>query len=298
LIGGVNRGEVNGMNIPLPPISEQRLIAHVLTTVRQSIEATERVIAVARELKHSLMKYLFTYGPVPIDQADQVVLKETEVGMVPEEWEIRRLQEILSEPLRNGHSAQVSSSEDGIRTLTLTVVTKRDFSIGNTKITNAFPNRVKEMWLKPGDIFIERANTPDYVGLVALYDGVENFAIYPDLLIRIRVDRNRANPKYIEEFLLSPVCRRYYKMRAKKTAGNFPKIDQLIVENTTITLPSLLEQSKISTVIYSIDAKIKVEEGRKIALNFLFDSLLHHLMTGKVRVPMLEPTANDLRQFS
>ncbi len=46
-------------------------------------EATERVI---EALKKSLMRHLFTYGPVPIDQADQVTVKTTPFGPVPCEW--------------------------------------------------------------------------------------------------------------------------------------------------------------------------------------------------------------------
>lgn len=180
------------------------------------------------------MRHLFTYGPVPFDQADKVALKETEIGEVPEHWNVERLSSLLREPLRNGHSAQATNTTAGIRTLILTAVTKNDFSIKNTKLTTADPERVRSMWLKSGDIFVERANTAELVGLAALYEGPDDFAIFPDLMVRVRVDEERISPKVLAEFLLTPLCRAYYQKNAKKTAGNFPKIDQGVIENTHI----------------------------------------------------------------
>ena len=39
------------------------------------------------------MRHLFTYGPVPFDQADKVELKDTDYGAVPDVWQTSPLSE-------------------------------------------------------------------------------------------------------------------------------------------------------------------------------------------------------------
>ncbi len=43
-------------------------------------------------------------------------------------------------------------------------------------------------------------------------------------------------------------------------------------------------QQKIAPTLSTVDKKIEAEENKKKALDELFKSLLHNLMTGKVRV--------------
>jgi restriction endonuclease S subunit len=84
----VSLERLKGVVISLPPIEEQRAIAHVLSAIQRAIQATERLIAAAREFKRSLMRHLFTYGPVPLAEAERVPLRDTEIGPMPEHWRI------------------------------------------------------------------------------------------------------------------------------------------------------------------------------------------------------------------
>lgn len=91
----ITQSIVLGQSIPLPPLSEQKSIACILSAVQDARKKTEAVIEAAKKLKKSLMKYLFTYGPVTVGEAKNVRLKETEIGMIPEKWPVVELAHVF-----------------------------------------------------------------------------------------------------------------------------------------------------------------------------------------------------------
>jgi type I restriction enzyme S subunit len=281
-IPNLSQSKLCELPLPIPPLSEQRKIASVLGLVQRAIGQQERLIALTTELKKSLMHKLFTEGLRGERQ------KQTQIGLVPESWEVVPLENLLREPVRNGHSAKATNNGNGIRTLTLTAVTQGSFSEANTKITSADPARIGNLWLVPGDILIERANTLEYVGLAALYEGPEHYAIYPDLMIRVRVKDELVLPYFVTEFLITSPCRTYFQRNARSTAGNFPKIDQGTVEKALIPVPTPDEQEGIVAALRATQQKRDLHAAKYAALMSLFRTLLHQLMTAQIRIHDLD----------
>jgi type I restriction enzyme S subunit len=279
----ISADRIEKVYIPLPPFDEQIAISRILKATQAAIQARRDELELERERKAALMQYLFMHGT----RGDTT--KQTEIGEMPESWKVVQLQELLREPLKNGYSARESNTKEGIRTLTLSAVTQNDFSIKNTKLTVAESHKVQNLWLQAGDIFIERGNTFEFVGLAALYEGPENFAIYSDLLIRVRLKRECMIPGFAVEFLLSDPCRAYFRKNATGTAGNMPKIDHGTVGRIPLPLPSLTEQSEIAEVSRVCDIKIAALEQEISLHEELFRTFLEELMTGQLStLPLIE----------
>ena len=156
--------------ILVPPVDEQRRIVLAIESAMSQLEAGRGYLdAAAKRLAR---------------MRSAVIARATS-----RDWPTERLGSLLREPLRNGVSAPRSQSGVGTPTLTLTAVTKGDFSAKNVKITSASPERVGDLWLETGDLLVQRSNTPELVGTARAYRGPSNFAIFPDLLIRVASTR-------------------------------------------------------------------------------------------------------------
>ena len=264
--------------IPLPPLPEQRAIAHVLRTVQRAKEATEGVIAALRELKKSLMQHLFTYGTVPVGAKNFSPQRETELGPLPKEWRVVRLGEVAEKP-QYGFTAAAQRDPVGPKMLRIT-----DIQDGNVN-WNAVPycecgiEDIPKYLLEAGDILFARTGS---VGKAFLVSSVPEPSIFASYLIRVRVDRAKLDPQFAFLFMQSSA---YWSQITSQTHGAVqPNVNATQLRSLLLPLPPLDEQREIARILQAVDVKIAAEQARRAALEEVFKTLLHQLMTGQIRV--------------
>ena len=269
------------IEIPLPPLPEQHAIAQVLTTVRQSIEATERVIAAAKELKRSMMKYLFNYGPVPVDLADQVALKETEIGDLPIKWEVNKLSDVVTFT-RKPRNLNISAFERIPFIPMDAVPIDRRYPKYYLEKT---PDEISSgIYAELNDIILAKITPSFENGKQAIianiptdfaYVTTEVFPISPN-------DKDQLNNLFLFYYLKNAEVRSDIAAKMEGTTGR-QRVPKDVVRNTHIPIPNISQQIQIAEELDTVDTKVHCETYRKSALDGLFNSLLHQLMTGRVR---------------
>jgi type I restriction enzyme S subunit len=269
--------------IPVPPLPEQRAIAEALRTVQRAKEACERVLAATRQLKQSLLHHLFTYGPVPFADAAQVPLKETEMGPRPEHWGTIRLGDTAS--IGNGSTPKRTEPRywDGGAIPWLTSAKVHDGTIRHADefVTKTAREECHLPMVSRGSLVIAITGQGKTLGNAAKLD-LE--ACVSQHLAYVTFHDTRLLPEFVLAFLRL----RYDELQAISRGGGSTKgaLTCGFLKSFEVPLPPLPEQRDIAAQLAAVDAKLAAEESRRAALAALFQSLLHHLMTGQVRVPL------------
>jgi type I restriction enzyme S subunit len=261
----LNISEIKQIIIPIPPLTEQQRISAVLSAIQEAKEKTERVIEATKNLKKSLMKHLFTYGPVPLSNIDKVELKETEIGPLPTHWQVVRLDEVFS-IYAGGDVSNINYSK--IKT------NKFKYPIFSNSLINDGLYGFSDSYKFP-------ENSITITGRGNLGYAIPRYEKFNAIIrLLVLVPKENVNIKTISEYI-------NFKIRVNFEGSSIPQLTIPKISFYKIPLPPISEQQKIAEILSSVDEKIQKEEERKKALENLFKSMLHNLMTGKIRVRSL-----------
>jgi type I restriction enzyme, S subunit len=269
--------------IPLPPLLIQQKIVKILDTIQEAIDIQEKIIEKTKELKKSLMAELFKYGAPSFRKGRK--LKKTEIGEIPEDWEVVRLGEVTADMI-NGFPIGERDYK-GILQLRMDSITTEGKININAGVKVPRIKGIENYLLQNGDILFNNTNSIDLVGKTAIFKGEFSECVFSNHLTRIRVNLTRALSEWVFYTLF-----RYWELKIFKNLGTRrvgqADITTNILKNIKIPLPPLLEQQEIAEILQTIDQKIEIEKRKKELYEELFKTMLNKIMNQEIDVEKIE----------
>ncbi len=197
---------------------------------------------------------------------------------IPESWRWQRLDDLLIFGPTNGFSPKAVDYETPVRSLTLSATTSGRFKGQHSKFITTEVPADSDLWLRDGDILVQRGNTIEYVGVTAVYRGEPNCFVYPDLMMKLRVS-SAFDVEYIHLAMSHEASRNFLRARASGTSGSMPKINQTTLKSLPLPIPPLAEQRRIVAKVDQLMALVDKLERQLAASRTTAKNLLEALVT-------------------
>jgi len=258
--------------IPLPPLPEQKKIAHILSTVQRAIEAQERIIQTTTELKKALMHKLFTEGLRNEPQ------KQTEIGPVPGSWELIRIKATGTVVTGSTPSTKNADFYGGDYNL----ISPAD--LDNGKYVRSAHKTLTKTGFEMCRTVPRDSVLVGCIGNVGKLGMVADDCSTTNQQINSIIPNSGFSPHFI--YYALQLCRPRLEQSAAKVT--LPILNKSNFENIQIAAPERKEQEAIAGYLGILDQKLENAGQKTVQLKDFFRTLLHELMTAKTRVNEIE----------
>lgn len=272
------------IEIQLPQLQEQKAIANILSAIDDKIENNLAINKTLEDMAMALYKHWFVdFGPF-----QEGAFVESELGLIPEGWEVKRLDEII-EIKRGGSPRPIKDfiADDGLHWLKIS-----DATASNSPFLYTTKEFIKEeglrktILIKPGSIILSNSATPGLPKLIefetCIHDGWLHF---PKI--------NRFN-RYIL-YLLFLDIKEYLIQQGNGSVFTNLKTD--ILKSQLIKLPTIEIENEFSNQIIPWFEEIKNNTEENLNLVKLRDTMLSKLISGEVRLKEFKNViANAVKQ--
>lgn len=259
--------QIKDVLIPLPPLPEQQRIAKALSDVDALISTTEKLIQKKKNIKQGAMQNLLTgkkrlpgFGP----QTKSPAYKQTELGPVPDDWEVKNLGELFD----------MKAGGD---------VDKEHFSYCKSSL---YKYKIFSNGLENEGIY-GYTDLPKYKGNAITITGrgtvgiamfrEEDFDAVIRLLVLNSKNDNLTNNSYITEEINSCIS-------FPNESTGVPQLTVPQIRDIVIALPSKEEQTAIANVLSSMDKEIETLNTKLEKYRNLKTAMMQQLLTGKIRL--------------
>ncbi len=287
----LNKDKLQRLLLRLPPLPEQRRIAEMLDTVDAAIQQTEALIAKLTLMKAGLLHDLLTRGldaqgqlRDPIAHPEQ--FKDSPLGRIPREWEIKPLEEcVRSEaPITYGIVQAGPHIEGGVPYIRTGDMAGDHLILdGLLRTSPRIAASYRRSEVRAGEIVCAiRATVGKVLEVPPELDG----ANLTQGTARI-APRAEINSHFLLWSLRSNYVVREFDLAIKGTT--FSEITLGELRKIKVAIPQRLnEQDAVAAILDAQDARLRAEEAYCDKLKQLKQGLMRDLLTGRVRVQAAE----------
>lgn len=281
---GLTLDVIRNAKIPYPvSVQEQERIAKIGFTIDTVIEQTQAAIEKYKAIKQGMLHDLFTRGLTangqlrPTPQQAPELYKQSELGLIPKEWEVKRLEECCIGSCSYGINAPAVDFESNLPLyLRITDITENgEYNKHNRKCVN--DSQSENYVLMDGDIVFARTGAT--VGKTYLYKPEDGKLIYAGFLIKFSPDRTKLNSYFLKSY--TETGNYWNWVSANSLRSGQPGINGNEYSSMKIALPLIEEQNEISIKLKSIDTKLQSEESLLSKYQSIKKGLMSDLLSGK-----------------
>ena len=271
-------GIVKSIPVPVPPLTEQKKIAKILSTWDNAISVTEKLLTNSQQQKKALMQQLLT--------GKKRLLDENGVRFSGE-WEKGKFCDMAN--IDTGYafkSKDFTQSDSGIP-----IIRMSDFKtggldvLGAAKVDRDSVNGLDKFKLRVGDFVFGMSGSLNNYGRVEKKD----LPCYLNQRVGRILAKECANQAFITYLYLSDSIQQSILDKAAGAAQLNISISDL--RSMVVYYPCIEEQQKIAAVLSAADAEISTLEKKLACLRDEKKALMQQLLTGKRRVKVDEAVA-------
>lgn len=205
--------------------------------------------------------------------------KDSAVGIIPQEWEVKYLGDLLSR-LANGLTYDVSVTS-GYPVSRIETISSGEINYSKVGYIENVAG-CESYKMQKGDILYSHINSLAHVGKVAYYDGKQELYHGMNLLL-LRVNE-KIDSNYLYAYLLTSQAKHIAQVIAKP-AVNQASISTSDIRKIKLAVPPMEEQRKIAEILGVWDEAIEKQSRLIEKLELRKRALMQRLLTGRTRLP-------------
>lgn len=207
--------------------------------------------------------------------------KQTEVGVIPEDWEVCMLRKCLSAQPDYGINAPAVTFSDRLPTYVRITDITEEGKFSSEKPVSVKRADTNAYYLRDGDIVFARTGAS--VGKSYLYNTNDGKFVFAGFLIRVRPDADKLLPSFLSAYVTTGVYWNWVRLMSMRSGQ--PGINGNEYGQLPVPVPPLPEQHAIAAALSDVDALIGALDQLIAKKRDLKHGAMQELLTGKKRLP-------------